>query len=74
VKRPKPPFRFEISDADVVIGWLADLPEPAEPIPEPIRLQYSKASRATQSASRKGRGSRRRSASKAMSRNRSAAV
>jgi hypothetical protein len=45
VRRPKPPFR-DIVDAHVVIGWLADLPEPAEPLPEPIRVQYPKAPKA----------------------------
>jgi hypothetical protein len=71
MKRPRLPYRSELSPG-VIIGCLDDDPDPLEPKCEPIRLLYSKAASASQSASRKGRGSRRSSASKASKRKRSA--
>jgi hypothetical protein len=68
-KRPKPSFRDAV-DA-VVIGWLPNGPDPVKPDCPPIALRYSKASKASQSASNKGHGTRRSSASKMTKRKRS---
>jgi len=54
----------------VVIGWLPNGPDPVEPDCPPIALRYSKASKAFQSASNKGHGTRRSSASKMTKRKR----